>query len=35
MKIRVLKVDRRSDNLAELEAGISAGWTIRGWEMPK
>ncbi len=34
MKVRVLKVDRQSEDVDELAAGIAAGRTIGGWEMP-
>lgn len=34
VKIHVLKV-RHQENLDEMEAGISAGHTVDGWQMPK
>lgn len=34
MKVHVLKV-RYQENLDEMEAGIRAGHTVDGWQMPK
>jgi hypothetical protein len=34
-KVHVLQVDRKPENIAELEAGVSAGRTVSDWQMPK
>lgn len=30
----MLQVDQDPENIAELEAGVTAGRTVRGWQMP-
>ena len=34
IKVRVLQVDQDPKNVAELEAGITAGRTVERWQMP-
>jgi hypothetical protein len=34
-RVHVLQVDRNAENIAELEAGVTAGRTVDDWQMPK
>jgi hypothetical protein len=35
VKVHVLQVDQKPENIAELRAGIAAGRTVDDWQMPK
>jgi hypothetical protein len=35
VKVHVLQVDRKPENITELEDGIAAGRTVDDWQMPK
>lgn len=35
VKVHVLQVDRKPENIAELDDGIAAGRTVDDWQMPK
>lgn len=35
IRVHVLQVDQKSENIAELTAGIDAGRTVERWQMPK
>ena len=34
-KVHILQVDRKPENIAELETGIAASRTVDDWQMPK